>query len=143
MVISLLIWCNKICWIGSLPCTLNAHRLVALCVAYFLLIGNANERVHGAYGGASEGSLLLVDHAQSHTPPCHGVDLAWKCRLRPCASHMQLPCPRSRRAGDPDIAKPHTHANNSRVGCWRRAHGTKQHQPSAPWPLTSSAGRDI
>ena len=54
----------------------NAHRLVALCVACFSLIGNANEKVHGAYGGASEGALLLVEHAQCDTPPYHGVNLA-------------------------------------------------------------------
>ena len=85
----------------------NAHRFVALCVACFLLMCNANERVHGAYGRASEGELLLVDHGECLTLTHNGAALAWACRLRPCSSHKQLLCPIH--AGDPDIAKPHTH----------------------------------
>ena len=49
----------------------QCHRLVALCVACFLLMCNPNERVHGSYGRASEGAFLLVhvDHDQCHTLP--------------------------------------------------------------------------
>ena len=93
----------------------NAHRFVALCVACFLLMCNANERVHGAYGRASEGELLLVDHDQCLTLPHNGVTLAWTYRLRPCSSHKQLLCPMH--AGDPDIAKPHTYMYG---GFWKR-----------------------
>ena len=84
----------------------NAHRFVALRVACVLLMCNANERVHGAYGRASEGELLLVDHDQCLTLPHNGVALARACRLRPYSGHKQLRCPM--RAGDPGIAKPHT-----------------------------------
>ena len=101
----------------------NAHRFVALCVAYSLLMCNANKRVHayGAYGRASEGDLLLVDHDQCLTLPHSGVALAWTCRLRPCSSHKQLLCPIH--AGDPDIAKPHTYITRARTG---RAGNTAQ-----------------
>ena len=76
---------------------------------------NANERVHGhgAYGRASEGELLLVDHGECLTLTHNGAALAWACRLRPCSSHKQMLCPIH--AGDPDIAKPHTYIISLRV----------------------------
>ena len=49
-----------------------------------------NERAHGAYGRASEGELVLVDHDQCLALPHNGVALAWTCRLRTCSSHKQV-----------------------------------------------------
>ena len=98
-------------WRFALQNDQNSHRLMALCIAYFLLMCNANERAHGhgAYDRASEGGFLLVDNGQCHTPLQNGVELPWECRLRPCTSRKQLLCPRH--AVDPNIAKPHTYAN--------------------------------
>ena len=85
------------------------------------------------YGGASEGELLLVEHAQCNTPPRHGVDLARKCRLRPYGGHNQLLCPR--RAGDPDIAKPHTSMSLANGG------GCRGNNRGPPGQARTRAGR--
>ena len=101
-------------WRLALHSGWNGYRRVTLCVAYRLL--NANKSVHGAYGSASEGELLLVDHDQFLILriPHNRVALALACRLRACASRNGMLFPA--RAGGPDTAKARTNNKPQHLG---------------------------